>query len=92
MAAGATLAFWRSEADGRPANGGSGGPRKAGDVERIDGPLQLCGSGALHATMEPGKWKGVRVWLVALFGEVVASDDKLGALHREILGEAWCAP
>ena len=93
-AGGATFAFWKSNADGTPANGGRGGTRKAGDVETIPGPLQLCGSGALHATDDPQKWQGKRVWIVALFGEIARdeSDDKLGALHREILGEAWVNP
>ena len=89
---GARLAYWRSNKDGTPANGGTGGARKAGDVERIPGPLRLCGGGALHATETPPKWEGKRVWIVALFGEVLDDGDKLGALHREILGEAWCEP
>jgi hypothetical protein len=87
---GATIAFWRSHRDGKPSNGGIGGARKVGDVEEIAGPLALCGRGALHATHEPGKWSGAKVWVVALFGEVVHEGDKMGALKREILGEAWC--
>lgn len=88
---GAIIAYWRSHADGRPSNGGQGPARKTGDVERIDGPLTLCGRGALHATLEPGKWKGSKVWVVALFGEVAYASDshKVGSLHREILGVAW---
>jgi hypothetical protein len=35
----------------------------------------------------PSKWKGERVWLVALFGEVQGDDEKMCALKREILGE-----
>lgn len=89
---GATLAFWRSTADGRPSNGGGGGTRYIGTVEEIAGPLELCGRGALHATLEPGKWKGDKVWIVALFGEIAKDDDKIGALKREILGVAWTAP
>ena len=88
--AGATIAYWRSHADGTPSNGGRGEARKAGDVERLSGPLVMCGPGALHATLEPEKWQGKRVWIVALYGEVCTKDDKLWALHREILGEAWC--
>jgi hypothetical protein len=86
---GARIAFWCSRPDGRPANGGRGAARKAGDVEQIEGPLELCGPRALHATLRPDKWDGERVWVVALFGEVAEREDKLGALHREILGEAW---
>jgi len=88
---GATLAFWRSNLDGTPSNGGRGGARKTGDVEKIPGPLELCGARALHATTKVSAWKGAKVWVVALFGEIARSEngDKLGALHREILGEAW---
>jgi hypothetical protein len=43
----------------------------------------------LHATFRPEKWKGAKVWVVALFGEVVVEENKIGALHREILGEGW---
>ena len=50
----------------------------------------MCSLHALHATTDPPRWQGDRVWIVALFGEVQRAGDKLGALHREILGEAWC--
>lgn len=62
---------------------------KVGDVEEVKGPLRLCGAGALHATLEPGKWRGPKVWVVALYGEVIEEADKLGALKREIIGVAW---
>jgi len=41
----------------------------------------------LHATALLPKWKGDRIWVVALHGEVVGDDEKLGALEREIIGE-----
>jgi len=56
-------------------------------VQTIKGPLRLCGSGALHATAIPPKWRGERVWIVAMKGDVIWDDDKCGALCREILGE-----
>jgi hypothetical protein len=38
--------------------------------------------------LKPEKWKGERLWVVALFGELqFADDDKVGALEREIIGE-----
>ena len=86
--AGAKVCYWRSTAGGRPCNGGSGPPVSVGTVTLIPGPLELCGSGALHATLIPPKWKGERVWIVALIGEVIGDDEKYGALEREILGEA----
>jgi hypothetical protein len=85
---GATLAFWRSKEDGRPANGGIADPVKVGTVQTEKGPLILCQRGTLHATLIPPKWEGERWWIVALTGEVVGDDEKFGALSREILGEA----
>ena len=88
-AAGATLAFWRSDASGQPANnGGRITPAAPGVVHTAPGPLRVCQSGTLHATLIPPKWKGERWWIVALTGEVQWDDDKCGALKREILGEA----
>jgi hypothetical protein len=83
----ATLAFWRSSTDGRPCNGGSGTIAKPGLIEEIAGPLQLCSRKALHATLDPQKWRGERLWVVALYGEIQSEEDKLGALKREILFE-----
>lgn len=60
---------------------------KHGLVQVITGPLELCGSRALHATLNPEKWKGERLWIVALRGELAFSDDKVGALEREIICE-----
>jgi hypothetical protein len=37
--------------------------------------------------MQPHTWKGARLWVVALFGEVQQENDKYGALKREIIGE-----
>ena len=47
----------------------------------------LIGSGALHATWNPEKWKGDRLWIVALYGDIAIGDDKLGARKREIVAE-----
>ena len=85
--AGAIIAYWRSDKDGRASNGGRNDPVGPGTVEKIAGPLQLCTSRALHATLKPEKWKGERWWIVALIGEVAKDDDKMGALQREIIGE-----
>ena len=84
---GATLAFWKSAADGKPANGGGGPPRNIGLIETISGPLEICTSQALHGTLQPWKWKGERLWIVALYGETQTRDDKIAALKREILAE-----
>ena len=86
---GAFLAFWKSAKDGSPANGGKAAESaQPGLVQKIKGPLKLCGPRALHATLKPEQWKGERLWVVALFGELkFADDDKVGALEREIIGE-----
>ena len=86
--AGAKICYWRSDAQGHPANGGSAPPVKVGDVQKEKGPLRLCNRGTLHATLIPPKWNGDRWWIVALKGEVVGDDEKYGALEREIIGEA----
>ena len=89
--AGAKIAFWRSDKDGKPSNGGSCAPVTPGTVHKLPGPLpKSCGKGALHATMLPPKWKGDRCWLVALIGEIAGDEEKYWALEREIIGE--CLP
>lgn len=82
-----TIAYWNSDAHGRPANGGTGTNARPGLIETVTGPLELCGPRALHATLEPHRWKGLRVWVVALHGEIIWDGDKCGALTREIIGE-----
>jgi hypothetical protein len=86
---GAKIAFWRSNPDGSPANGGVKVETPApGVIHTSPGPLDLCKKGTLHATLIPPKWKGERWWIVALKGQVVGDDEKYGALEREIIGEA----
>jgi hypothetical protein len=84
---GAKIGLWLSDNDGRPCNGGSGTVARVGLVEEIPGPLQLCGPGALHATLAPHRWKGQRMWVVALHGEVIEQEGKMGALRREFVAE-----
>jgi hypothetical protein len=81
------LALWKSDARGRPSNGGRLGEAYPGRVDEVAGPLRICTSNALHATLKPDDWAGTRVWVVALHGEVAWDGDKCGALKREILGE-----
>lgn len=81
------MLFWRSGADGKPCNGGSGPAVYPGLVERIDGKASLCRRG-FHATAIPSKWEGPRLWLVELRGEVVyGGEDKFCATEREIVRE-----
>ncbi len=87
-ARGATIAFWRSGPQGEPCNGGRGLLAKVGDIQKVPGPLVLCHAGTLHATVNPPAYQGTRLWIVALYGEVVSDGEKFGALEREILGEA----
>ena len=87
QAQGAKIAFWRSDKEGRACNGGSNAPVQPGTVEKVTGPINLCKGGTLHATAIPPKWKGERLWVVALIGEIHGDEDKYGALEREIIGE-----
>lgn len=87
---GAVVALWLSDLNGLPMNIGKKFgvlPAKPGDVHRADGPLRLCEAGTLHATFRPDKWLGSRLWVVALYGPVAISEDKLGSLRREIIAE-----
>ena len=89
---GATLAFWKSDKRGRPSNGGRSTVAAIGLVEELPPPLSICSRG-FHATLDPAKWKGDRLWIVALYGEIQTEDDKLCALKREFVAEIpWSAP
>src|SRR5574342_734944 len=81
------ICFWNSTADGRPANGGSANPVSVGEVQRMAGPLKLCGPHALHGTMRPTAWRGERTWVVALREPVMEMEDKLGSLERRIVAD-----
>ena len=82
-----TISYWCSDQHGMPANGGSSEAVHPGLIQEVSGPLQICTEKALHATTFPHKWKGSRVWIVALFGEVQKENDKFGSLKREIIGD-----
>ena len=85
---GSVIAFWKSDKDGLPINGGDRSQTAtAGLLQEVPGPLRICTDHALHATMKPEKWKGERLWIVALYGEVMWQEDKVAALRREIIGE-----
>jgi hypothetical protein len=89
---GATIAFTLTGPDGEPCNGGTSLPEgyaRPGLVQKYECPLGLCQPGVFHATLEPHKWNGSRVWIVALYGKVEceANTYKLGALKREFIGE-----
>ena len=86
------MAFWRSHKDGTPANGGKGPPRKLGQVEEIQGPLEICTKNALHGTLEPKNWKGERWWVVGLHEPVQRDGDKIGSLKREIIADLGPCP
>jgi len=85
---GGVLAFWRSDKNGKPSNGGGGESRKVGTVEELECTLVPCTKSALHATLTPEKWKGERLWVVALYPPVVNVDEsKFASLKREIIAE-----
>ena len=85
---GVVLAYWRSTANDEPANGGSGTKAKVGLIEEIQGPLKICTKQALHGTLNPPKWKGEKIWIVALYPPVVWQEDKCASLKREFICEA----
>ncbi|NIR30337.1 MAG: hypothetical protein GWN84_13715, partial [Gammaproteobacteria bacterium] len=82
------IGYWCSDQWGRASNGGDTSVYVSrGLVQEVGGPLELCTRHALHATSEPHRWRGCRVWIVALFGERQTEGAKCGALRREIIGE-----
>ena len=86
--AGWTLAYWCGDAHGRPANGGSGVTASVGAVHVGTPGAAICEPGCLHATYEPHRWRGARVWVVALEAPVIRSDAKIGTNgRREIIAE-----
>jgi hypothetical protein len=87
LKAGGKLAYWKSDHAGKPCNGGSSDPVDVGTVHEITGDVQLCSRQALHATYNLEKWKGDRIWLVLLSGDIKEDSDKLGARRREIIAE-----
>ena len=85
---GVLFAYWRSNKDGTPSNGGSGTKAVPGLVEEIKGPLKICTKDALHGTYLPAKWKGDKIWIVALYPPFQFEEDKVASLKREIICEA----
>ena len=92
--AGAVFAYYLTDSYGRPSNCNIDNlldrkkwTVKPGIVQKVNGPLEECSKNALHATLEPHKWIGNRVWVVAFLGEVKRLDNKIAGLHREIIGE-----
>ena len=83
------ILYWCSDQHGYPANHTCDEPVQAhsGLIETVSGPLQLCSEHALHATLFPHRWKGCRVWVVALKPDFEHEKDKSGSLCREIIGE-----
>jgi hypothetical protein len=80
------LGIWRSDAKGKPVNGGNGGAVRAGLLQEIDGPLRICAHG-FHATTNPVGWSGDRWWIVALFEPIQRQDSKMASLKRLIVEE-----
>ena len=92
---GATIAYMNTDQHGRPANHSLNlleiqkWTAYPGAIQKVKGPLALCSGQALHATLHPHMWKGSRVWVVGLVGEVKFEAIKFGCLHREVIGEVF---
>jgi len=87
-----TVTYWCSDQWGGPANhdvGGHGAEWRARPyrIDELDAAsLDVCTASALHGTDAPHRWRGVRVWVVALF-RAIADDGKYAATKRQIIGE-----
>lgn len=82
-----TLAYWCSDQFGRPCNGGTGPAVTPLEIQTETGG-SICEPGTLHATLLPHRWKGSRVWIVALENPV-SDGGKFGAKQRAIIGEIY---
>ena len=87
------VCFWRCNNDNRPANGGDFGTLASeGLTETITGPLKICTSQGLHGTLNPKKWKGEKLWIVALQHPVQSDDDKFASLTRVFVKDLGLCP
>lgn len=88
----AKVAYWCSDQFGGPANHqldnyGAAWRAYPGRVDKLKRKTpEPCSPHALHATLSPHRWRGVRVWVVAL-RNWVDDGDKLAATERTIIGE-----
>jgi hypothetical protein len=89
---GAEIAYVVTDRHGRPSNGGPSTREwqvRPGLVQHVVGPLTICTPKALHGTLEPHRWRGERVWVAGFVGPIDREGDKIGSLHREIVGEVY---
>lgn len=82
---GLVVCFWRCDEKGRPANGGYGTLAKAGFTEKIEGPLRICTSNALHGTTNPRHYNGSHWWIVGLHEPTQCKGDKFASLKRTFI-------
>src|SRR5262245_13411102 len=84
------VGYWCANAQGRSAYGHGGTlTAEPGAVQTVAGPLRICCEGGLHATREPHRWPGFRVFVVALLGPRLKGENKCAASRREIVGEVF---
>ena len=85
------IGYWNSDSWGRPCNGGSQEssvyPGQIQDLSQNGSNFEICQPGCFHATEAPHKWKGNRVWMVALYAPFQTREDKRASQKREIIGE-----
>ena len=82
------IGYWCSDDHGCSPDGGSGARAAPGVVHKAPGALrERRDADQLHATRDPLRWRGARVWIVALLGRRGGDDGKSWALRREIVGE-----
>ena len=86
------ICFWRCTKENKPANGGSKTVASVGLVEKINGPLSICTSNALHGTLNLKKWKGEHYWIVALKNPVQKQEDKMASLERVFVKDMGICP
>jgi hypothetical protein len=80
--------LWRSDAEGHPCNSGRGDPVHVGLIQELprEQLVQICQSG-FHASSNPEKWSGPRLWIVRVEGDVQTDGEKVCGRKRTILAE-----
>jgi hypothetical protein len=78
---------WRvTDAQGRPANGGTAEPLAVGRWSHAIAAPVVCSSG-WHTTSEPWRWRGLRVWLVECDQPTDRAIDKRASVRIRPLAE-----
>lgn len=90
-----TLAYYMTTKDGLPLHSPNkrGWKAQSGIVQKVEPSSRFnkiipCSRYALHATLDVEPWVllNCKIWVVAMIGKIVETDNKICALKRRIIG------